>query len=116
MNDSLLRLRSSRRCRSRTSGRTRWARTGAASLPLLRAGLHPNAEPGDDDHWDDGTTLTETTDALEAVGEHPDNQTLQQERLLVAAYQRLNHDRTTPRNVYVPTELRPWSARFLLQN
>ncbi len=83
---------------------------------LLRAGLHPNAEPGDDDHWDDGVRLTETTDALEAVAEHPDNQTLQQERLLVAAYQRLDHDRTTPRNVYVPTELRPWAARFRLQN
>ena len=29
---------------------------------LLRAGLHPNAEPGDDDHWDDGTTLTAATE------------------------------------------------------
>lgn len=82
---------------------------------LLRAGLHPNAQAEPDDHWDDGITLTEATDALDAVTEHPDNQTLQQERLLVAAYQRLDHDSTTPRNVYVPAELRPWAARFTLQ-
>ena len=83
---------------------------------LLRAGLHPLAQAGPDDHWDDGTTLTEATDALDAVAEHPDNKTLQQERLLIAAYHRLDHDRATPRNVYVPAELRPWAARFKLGN
>ena len=82
---------------------------------LLRAGLHPHPQATPDDHWDDGTTLTKATDALDAVAEHPDNQTLQQERLLVAAYQRLCHDTATPRNVYVPAELRPWAARFTLQ-
>ena len=83
---------------------------------LLRAGLHPHAQATPDDHWNDGTTLTEATDALDAVTEHPDNETLQQERLLVAAYERLCHDTTTPRNVYVPAELRPWAARFTLGN
>ena len=83
---------------------------------LLRAGLHPHAQAAPDDHWDDGTTLTEATDALDAVAEHPDNETLQQERLLIAAYHRLDHDRATPRNVYVPAELRPWAARFRLGN
>ena len=83
---------------------------------LLRAGLHRHAQATPDDHWDDGITLTEATDALDAVTEHPDNQTLQQERLLVAAYHRLDHDKTTPRNVYVPAELRPWAARIRLGN
>lgn len=83
---------------------------------LLRAGLHANPESSDDDHWDDGITLTDPSDTLDAVAEHPDNLTLQQERLLVAAYHRLDHDKTTPRNVYVPAELRPWAARFRLKN
>ena len=78
---------------------------------LLRAGLHPNAEASDDDHhWGDGITLTEGPDALNALADHPGNEILQQEQLLVAAYHRLDHDRTTPRNVYVPAELRPWGG------
>lgn len=83
---------------------------------LLRAGLHPNAQATPGEHWNEGTTLTEATDALDAVAEHPSNETLQQERLLVAAYERLCHDTTTRRNVYVPAELRPWAARFRLGN
>ena len=83
---------------------------------LLRAGLHPHPQPVDTDHWDQGITLTEATDALDAIAEHPDNQTPQQERLLIAAYHRLDHDTTTPRNVYVPVDLRPWAARFRLGN
>ncbi len=82
---------------------------------LLRAGLHPHAQREPADDWSEGITLTDAADALEAIAEHPDNHTLQQERLLVAAYQRLDHDTATPRNVYVPAELRPWAARFTLQ-
>lgn len=82
---------------------------------LLRAGLHPHPQAVDTDHWDQGTTLTDASNALEAAAEHPGNETLQQERLLVAAYQRLWHDTTTPRNFYVPTHLRPWAALFTLQ-
>lgn len=83
---------------------------------LLRAGLHPHAEAADTDHWTQGTTLTDAADAINAVTEHPDNETLQEERLLIAAYHRLDHDKKTPRNIYVPVDLRPWAARFKLGN
>ena len=81
----------------------------------LRAGLYPTAEPGPDDHWANAETLTDEADALRAVADHPADEALQREQLLVAAYLRLHHDRTKPLNVYVPAELRPWTARFTIQ-
>ena len=47
--------------------------------------------------------------------DHPADEALQRGQLLVAAYLRLDHDRTRPLNVYVPAELRPWAARFTIQ-
>ena len=81
----------------------------------LRAGLYPTAEPGPDDHWANGETLTDQADMLRASADHPDDDALQHEQLLVAAYLRLDHDRSRPLNVYVPTELRPWATRFTIQ-
>jgi hypothetical protein len=99
-----------------TGTETSFLRVFPDKAALLRAGLHPWAQATPDDHWTDGLTLTSATDALDALAEHPDNLTLQQERLLIAAYHRLDHDRTTPRNVYVPACLRPWAARFNLED
>ncbi len=79
------------------------------------AGLYPTAEPGPDDHWTNAETLTDEADALRAVTDHPADEALQREQLLVVAYLRLDHDRTKPLNVYVPAELRPWAARFTIQ-
>ena len=93
---------------------TSFLRVFANGSGTLLAGLHPYAQ-ATDDGWNSGTPLTDTADALNVAAEHPDKLTLQQERLLVAAYQRLCHDTTTPRNVYVPANLRPWAARFELQ-
>lgn len=83
---------------------------------LLRAGLHPHPQATENDHWSEGTTLTDAADAMAAAARHPGNESLQQEQLLIAAYHRLDHDKDTPRNVYVPAELRPWAARFTLDN
>ena len=80
----------------------------------LRAGLYPTAEPGPDDHWANAETLTDEADALRAVTDHPNDEALQREQLLVAAYLRLHHDRTKPLNVYVPAELHPWTTRFTI--
>ncbi|MCY4638423.1 MAG: hypothetical protein OXG04_28645 [Acidobacteria bacterium] len=83
---------------------------------LLRAGLYSGPQATPDDDANDGVTLTDAADALNAATAHPKNPRLQEERLLIAAYQRLDHDRTTPHNVYVPADLRPWVARFRLHD
>ena len=44
------------------------------------------------------------------------DEALERELLLTAAYARLNHDKATARNVYVPDSLRPWAARFTAQH
>ena len=82
----------------------------------LRAGLYPTTDTEPDDHSANAETLTDEADALRAVTDHPADEALQREQLLVVAYQRLDHDKTTPRNVYVPAELRPWAARFRLHD
>ena len=81
----------------------------------LRAGLHPHPQATDTDHWTQGITLTDAADAINAATEHPENETLQRERLLVAAYHRLEHEPTTAGRVYVPSELRPWAVGFSLR-
>ena len=81
----------------------------------LRAGLRPTSEPRSEDHEADGATLTTEADAIGAEAQHPSSRTLQQERLLITAYLRLDHDRSRPLHVYVPDTLRPWAVRFTLQ-
>ena len=81
----------------------------------MRAGLYPTPKPEQEDDWPHGETLTDQGDALNAASEHPHDRTLQEERLLIAAYARLNHDRSRTLNVYVPTSLRPWAARFQIE-
>ena len=82
---------------------------------LLRAGLRPTPEPRSEDHEADGATLTTEAEAIGAEAQHPSSRTLQQERLLITAYLRLDHDRSRPLHVYVPDTLRPWAVRFTLQ-
>ena len=81
---------------------------------LLRAVLHPSSGAAETEKWNEQSALTHASDALEAKAEHPADEDLQKERLLVAAYHRICHDVTTPYNVYVPENLRPWAARIKL--
>ena len=99
-----------------TSPETSFLRVFPDGPGHVRAGLYPTAEPEANDHWANGETLTDQADAIEAMTAHPANETLQQERLLVAAYARLNHDTSRPLNVYVSSTLRPWAARFTIQD
>lgn len=82
----------------------------------LRAGLCPTPEPRPEDHDAKGSTLTTETDAIGAEAQHPSNQALQREQLLITAYLRLDHDRSRPLHVYVPDTLRPWSGRVRLHD
>lgn len=97
---------------------TRFLRVLRDDAGILRAVLH--ARPGNDegDDWTDAhTALTDEADALRTRASHGgSDEARERELLLTTAYARLNHDKGTARNVYVPDSLRPWAARFTVHH
>ena len=79
---------------------------------MLRAGLYDTPGPDPDDHWAEGETFTDETDAAMVAkclaGTKP---ATMKTALLGIAYTRIADKRTRPLNIAVPTTLKVWTVR-----
>ena len=78
----------------------------------LVAGLYQTSERAINDHWAQGSPLTDKTDAMVAERLLPDNPPAQGEALAGLAYARLESDRTRQVNLQVPRKLKLWTVRM----
>ena len=105
-------FRDSKKRRVDDDPQKQWLRVFRDGHDVLRAGLYDTAQPDLDDHWANGETLTDETDAamittcLAGAG----TETMKT-ALLGIAYARISDARPRPLNIGVPEQLKPWAVR-----
>ena len=99
----------------------KWLRAFEDGYGVMRAGLYDSPQPDPDDHWANGETLTDETDAamvskaLKDATHSPETVDQPTEPLETAllgiAYARLKRNTSRPLSVNVPSKLETWMLR-----
>ena len=75
------------------------------------AGLYPGLKLDMNDHWAEGTSLTDEVDAAIVKRRFPGDTDNQRDALLALAYHRIDNTHTAEGRIWVPANVRVWSVR-----